>query len=139
MSETEQPLTPVASADRAPNGRFVRGNKAAAGNPANAKAQRLRNELLAAVSGKDCREVIKKLVEMAKAGDVPAAKLLFDRVLGQAEATSKISVDSEQTTVVEVVFDGNWYGNETRIREAIAENAPAKQVITAAMSVETTT
>ncbi len=64
------------------NGTFCPGNKFAKGNPQAAKVQRLRKGLLQAVSAADLRHVAERLVDTAKEGGVPAAKLLFDRVLG---------------------------------------------------------
>ena len=63
-------------------GRFAPGNKAGRGNPNNAKAQRLRNALLAAVSTRDVRAIISKMIEQAREGDTTAAKVLLDRLLG---------------------------------------------------------
>ena len=44
--------------------------------------QKLRSGLLQAVSAANLRRVTKRLVDTATNGDVSAAKLLFDRVLG---------------------------------------------------------
>ncbi len=63
-------------------GRFAKGNKAGRGNPANRKAQQLRSALLAAVSTKDLRAIVRQLVQQAKGGDTTAAKVLLDRLLG---------------------------------------------------------
>jgi len=73
---------PVASKGRSKNGTFARGHKFAKGNPHAAKVQKLRGGLLKAVSAADLQDVVAKLVAEAKAGDVSAAKLLFDRLLG---------------------------------------------------------
>ena len=64
------------------NGTFCPGHKFSKGNPQAAKVQRLRSGLLRAVSAADVRHVVKRLVDVAEKGEVPAAKLLFDRVLG---------------------------------------------------------
>jgi ribosomal protein L17 len=42
----------------------------------------LRSALLRAVSSGDLRAVVKKMVDLAKAGDVPAARVVLDRLLG---------------------------------------------------------
>ena len=82
----ETPTTPLLPAGdgRGPNGRFLPGNRAGRGNPLAKKAQQLRVGLMQAVKPGDLRAVILKLVELGKGGDVAAAKLLFDRVLGPA-------------------------------------------------------
>jgi hypothetical protein len=46
------------------------------------RAQRLRVELLRAVSPADVRAVVVALVASARGGDAAAARLLFDRLLG---------------------------------------------------------
>jgi hypothetical protein len=64
------------------SGRFARGNGAARGNPHARRVARLRAELLRAVSPQDLREVVVKLMERAKGGDVASAKELLQRLLG---------------------------------------------------------
>jgi len=67
---------------RGPDGRFAKGNPGGPGNPHAKKVHRLRSALLNAVKPQDVTEIIKKLVELSKAGDVAAMRLLFDRLLG---------------------------------------------------------
>jgi hypothetical protein len=67
---------------RDPRGRFVRGNPGGPGSPHAAKVAKFRAVLLEAVSQKDLREVVKKLIELAKSGDTQAIRLLLDRLLG---------------------------------------------------------
>ena len=64
------------------HGRFTTGNPGGPGNPHAQKVARLRSALLAAVTEDDIREVIEALVKKAKGGDIVAARILFDRVLG---------------------------------------------------------
>ncbi|MCX7386564.1 MAG: hypothetical protein NTX48_07850 [Planctomycetales bacterium] len=64
-------------------GRFVPGNPGGPGNPHSQQVARLRSAMMAAVSDDDMREVVAKLVDLAKSGDVPAIKLLMDRCLGK--------------------------------------------------------
>ena len=80
MSET--PLDPEGTVGRGGNGRFLRGNKAARGNPVAKKVQLLRDSLIRATSALDMREVRNAMLALAKDGDVAAAKLLWDRTLG---------------------------------------------------------
>ncbi len=76
--------TSITSNGRSQKGTFAPGNKLAKGNPHAVKVQKLRNGLLQAVSAADLRRIVKRLVDAAKDGDVAAAKLLFDRLLGPA-------------------------------------------------------
>lgn len=76
-------------------GRFATGNKLARGNPMNRRVQRLRVALLQAVGTDDVRQVVKALLAKAMKGDVAAATLLFDRLLGRptpAEAPQPVQV-----------------------------------------------
>jgi hypothetical protein len=71
---------------RGGDGKFLPGNRAAKGNPYARKAAALRAALFKAVSASDLRAVVKQLVAQAKQGDVQAAKLLLERLLGPATA-----------------------------------------------------
>lgn len=67
-------------------GRFVRGNPGGPGNPHARQVARFRAALLEAVTDDDLRAIARKLVEESKAGNVSAAGLLLDRLLGKVEA-----------------------------------------------------
>ena len=71
--------------DRDSKGRFKAGNKAAKGNPYTKKAGEFRRALFASVTAKDIREVVAKLKEQAKAGDLKAIALFLDRMLGTSQ------------------------------------------------------
>lgn len=74
------------SGGRDARGRFAPGNRFAIGNPQAAQVGRLRSALIESVTIKDMAEVVATVVERAKAGDMAAAKLLLDRVLGPVVA-----------------------------------------------------
>jgi len=78
-------VTPSANGDngRDGRGRFTAGNGGGPGNPHAAQVGRLRSALLDAVTPEAMREVASALVEKAKGGDIAAARVLFDRVLGK--------------------------------------------------------
>jgi hypothetical protein len=76
------PTGPNGKRGRGRDGKFLPGNKAAKGNPLARKAQELRVALFASVSPSDLQAIVGKLIGLAKAGDVQAAKVVLDRVLG---------------------------------------------------------
>lgn len=94
-------------------GRFVEGNRGGPGNPNAIKVAKLREALLAAVTAKDLREVVKALIREAKKGDVAAARELLDRTIGKV--TNTIGVDDRLEnliTQIQVIEDEGWYGND---------------------------
>ncbi|MBX3323467.1 MAG: hypothetical protein KF757_10790 [Phycisphaeraceae bacterium] len=74
------------SGGRDARGRFASGNRFAIGNPQAARVGRLRSAMIESVTIKDMGEVVATVIERAKAGDMAAAKLLLDRVLGPVVA-----------------------------------------------------
>lgn len=94
-----------ASGDRAPNGRFLPGCKPGPGNPLARKANQLRAALSKAVTVADVRAIAKKLIELAKAGDTTAAKLVYDRALGPCEAFDLAAELSELRAAVDSLLN----------------------------------
>lgn len=85
MSRTNghgEPL-PTGHNGREPGGRFAPGNKFARGNPNNARAQRLRNATIRAVTRADMRDVMLAMLDRAKAGEVSAAVFVRDTTIGK--------------------------------------------------------
>lgn len=74
--------TPNRSNGRDSNGRFARGNPGGPGNPHAKRAGQLRSAVLNAVTEEDMNEIIRSLIEAAKAGDVQSAKVVLERTLG---------------------------------------------------------
>ncbi|MFG0313127.1 MAG: hypothetical protein ACF8LL_02920 [Phycisphaerales bacterium] len=64
-------------------GRFAKGNAGGPGNPLAGRVARLRSALIAAVTDEDMEAVARKLVSMAKEGDVAAIRELLSRTLGK--------------------------------------------------------
>lgn len=64
-------------------GHFKKGNKGGPGNPLSGRVNRLRAALINAVTEEDIQEIIQKLVQLAKQGDIGAAKEVLLRVLGK--------------------------------------------------------
>ncbi len=77
-----QPST-KGSNGRDEHGRFLPGHPGGPGNPHAKQTGKLRSAMLKAVTEKDMRDVVMKLVELAKSGNVPAAKEVLDRCLGR--------------------------------------------------------
>ena len=84
-------------------GRFRSGNRAAAGrgNPHADQVQAWRSALVATVSEADLRAVIRKLVELARAGERWAVCELLDRCLGKPlqQVPAGGLTDTEHVTV----------------------------------------
>ena len=76
---------PTANRDngRDGRGRFAPGNRGGPGNPHAAQVSRLRSALLDAITPDDMRAIISALIGKARSGDVHAASVLFERVLGK--------------------------------------------------------
>ena len=64
-------------------GRFVKGNAGGPGNPHAGRVGQLRTAMLDTVTAEDVRAITRKLVELARGGDVRAMKEIFDRSLGR--------------------------------------------------------
>src|SRR5262245_36595281 len=78
-------------------GRFTRGNTIAVGNPFARRVAALRAALLATVTEDDIRAVAARLLEQAKEGDVPSARLLLSYTLGKpAAAPDPDSLDVQE-------------------------------------------
>ena len=70
---------------RGPGGRFLPGTAGGPGNPLAAHVHALRAALLSAVTPEELAVVCRTLLRQAQGGDVAAARLLFDRLLGPAQ------------------------------------------------------
>jgi hypothetical protein len=82
----KQPSPNGPNGGRDPRGRFLKGNGGGPGNPHAKRVAKLRSVVIAAVTETDLRAIVQRLVLLAKTGDVAAAKLLLDRILGPAES-----------------------------------------------------
>jgi hypothetical protein len=69
-------------------GRFTKGNPGGPGNPFARQVAALRREALAAVTPEDVRAIMAKLVELARTGDVPAARLVLAYTVGKPAPTA---------------------------------------------------
>ncbi len=86
-TDADTPDTPEPSPNGANGrdaaGRFAAGNLGGPGNPYAKRVAALRGAMLNAVSEEDMGAILARLVELAKAGNVPAAKEVLDRCLGR--------------------------------------------------------
>ncbi len=85
MDHTTPPS--AGSAGRVRSGRFSHGNRSGTGNPFAKRTADLHRALLDAVEPRMIEGMVKRMVRAALEGDVAAAKVIFDRVLGRAAPT----------------------------------------------------
>lgn len=81
---------------RTAGGQFAKGNQAAKGNPYTRKAAEMRKALYSAVTADDIRQIVEMLKAQALRGDLKAIAILFDRVLGTAQAGIDLMEQIEQ-------------------------------------------
>ena len=96
---SESPIEPFENGGRGPNhgpdGRFLPGCKPGPGSPLAKRAAELKAAILEAVTPEEIHAVMAKLHAMALAGDVLAAKVWLERVLGKADQPVNLSVTQE--------------------------------------------
>ncbi|MEI8372477.1 MAG: hypothetical protein WCJ35_06550 [Planctomycetota bacterium] len=101
----DSPSLNGAIGDRDPRGRFLPGNAGGPGNPLAKKANQLRAALSRAVTAADVRAIARKMIDLAKAGDTTAAKLVYDRSLGPCEAFDVVAELAELRAAVDALLD----------------------------------
>ncbi|HEY3323424.1 MAG TPA: hypothetical protein VGP72_23415 [Planctomycetota bacterium] len=101
--------SPNGSTGRNPStGRFAPGNPGGPGNPFAARVAKLRLQMLGSVSEDDMRSIVAAVVAKAKAGDLAAARVVFDYLVGKPQ----ITVDPDR-----VDLDGEALASEKQRRE----------------------
>ena len=75
--------SPNGSHGRDSDGRFGTGNRGGPGNPHAAQVSRLRSAMLAEVRPEDMRKIIRRLIELAKEGNVQAIREVLLRTVGK--------------------------------------------------------
>ncbi len=94
---SESPSPAGSSGGRDPKtGRFLPGNKHGTGNPLAVRAQKLRVALFAAITPEDMFLILRRLVRMAKRGDLAAARLILDRCFGRVHRGGEPMTDEDQ-------------------------------------------
>ena len=102
MSQSDHP-TPAADPDL--KSRFAKGNSGGPGNPYARQVVELRLELLERCTPERIGKIAEKMMELAEEGNVQAAKLIFQYVLGKPmDAVSPDRVDIDE---VQVFKDGS--------------------------------
>ena len=71
-------------------GKFVPGNPGGPGNPLAKRVNQIRARILAQITREDLNEIIAKLIEQAKAGDIVAIKEVLDRCMGKSISFSEM-------------------------------------------------
>jgi len=108
-------------------GKFLPGNSGGPGNPFASRVGKLRSALISAVTEEDVQAVVKAIVTAAKSGDVAAAKLFFDRVLGKPVVDDVTELDESRNRVLEMLQSQPESASQVieRIRRERAEHAEA--------------
>lgn len=86
---------------RTNEGKFTKGNQCSVGNKSRTdeKAKALKQALLEVINEEDIKEIFKGLAKKAKAGDVAAAKEIFDRLWGRAKQEVDFGENTANTLV----------------------------------------
>jgi hypothetical protein len=83
-------------------GRFVRGNAGGPGNPFGRRVAELRKIIVDALDDAEMRAITQAMIVRAKAGDVAAARLLYQYALGKpARAANPDRVDIDEFNIRE--------------------------------------
>lgn len=102
-------------------GRFAPGNTGGPGNPFARRVGRLRSLILEAVSDDDLRAIVGKLVEQAKAGDLAAAREVFNRLVGKP--TEAIDPDRMDLHAMRLIHELADAFSDTRFHAALNPDA----------------
>jgi hypothetical protein len=86
------------------DGRFAAGNRAAVGHVSNARMKELRRALLDCATEEKVKAVEESLHELAVGGDVAAAKVWLDHVVGKPLQAVEVSGPDGQGLGVEVLM-----------------------------------
>jgi hypothetical protein len=74
------------------SGQFAKGNAGGPGNPYPRRVAALRRALLDSVTEDDMSAIAKAVIEEAKTGNVAAAKLIFQYVLGKPDSAANFDL-----------------------------------------------
>lgn len=106
---------------RKPNGFFAKGNKGGPGNALGKKVNDYRKAILDAVDAKDVVKVFRALMVKAQQGDVAAASLVLDRLMGKATQTLNVQGGASQTiNVLALLSDPAMLARANELAQAVA-------------------
>jgi hypothetical protein len=94
---SQSPLPPVETG-RSPNGRFAVGNREARGNPHAKAIGMLRKAVYAAITPSDIEEIVTKLLDLGKSGNLFAIRLIFDYCVGTQMQLGEGCIDPDSST-----------------------------------------
>ena len=104
MNRENTVMGDISANGRDARGLFVPGNTIARGNVGNARMKALRRALIDCVTPEKVAEVEASLYKLATGGDVPAAKVWLDHVIGRPVQAVELSGPDGQTLGMEVVM-----------------------------------
>jgi hypothetical protein len=112
---------PAGANGRSTDGKFGRGNSFGKGNPIARYAQKLRQLFVEAVTEQDIRDIVSKLVTMAKSGDIAAANLLLTRALGKPAVADNVANVDEAPEPLGPVTAENLEEHKRRMIEELED------------------
>ena len=121
------------SSNGTPNGRdpvtgyFGKGNNFSRGNAGARRMQELRQAVLDAVTVDQVKAVINKLAEQATSGDVSAARVFLEQVIGKPHQALELSGPAGEALGLDMA------SLTTTILEALADYPEAKILVAAAL------
>ena len=102
---------PVSTPDHDAKGHFARGNKGGPGNPFARQVVQLRKRIVEALGTERFDRVLEAVIVKAEAGDIPAAKLLFQYALGQPGAAvepDRLDIEEFQLKQESAITPTTW-------------------------------
>jgi hypothetical protein len=115
---------------RLPDGRFAVGNKLSKGNPFSRRLAGMRTALLDAVGEDQLKRVVTKMVDLAAAGDVAAATLLFQYAVGRpTRAVNPDTLDLAELRLLLRAPDITDLAGPTRVAPDVAVFEVLRQLI----------
>jgi hypothetical protein len=107
---------------RTDGGLFAKGNQISRGHQGHRRATELKQALMACATDEDIRALYAAMLAAAKGGDVAAARLLLDHLIGKPRETIEVSAGDGQAiglaSVAAAIMEA--IGDDERAREKVA-------------------
>jgi hypothetical protein len=126
VSDTPQPRWAGTGANFDANGKFAKGNRAASGNPNTKRMHDLRRSILDATTPEAVLAVMAKLLDLAKEGDVTAARVWLEYTIGKPSQAIEITTGDDSLKV-------DVQNLTTVVLGALANHPEAKIAVAAAL------